>query len=97
MKDLVAELDAKAWQSTRHKVRARTPARREDHVCYRAAREIERLRKIEHEPAAERGWRAFWQVFVERLCLDKDQRTYSWHELMDACSLGISAVKRDCN
>lgn len=34
---LVEELRAKAWASTRHKARHRTPARTEDHVCWRGA------------------------------------------------------------
>lgn len=92
--DLVAELDAKAVQSTRHQTRHRTPSRREDHVCYRAAREIEALRHIKDAPEAERGWRTFWGVIVSRLNLDRDQRTYGWHELMDACKLAIDTVKQ---
>lgn len=60
-----------------------------------AADEIERLRKIEDAPAAERGWRTFWQEFVERLHLGHDQRTYGWHELMDCCQRGMKAVERD--
>jgi len=89
MADLLKELDAKAWQATRR------GKRREDHVCYRAAREIERLRVFSDAGAAEKGWRSFWRGFSEYLKLDHEQRTYGCHELMNACSHGIKVVAAD--
>lgn len=89
MSDLIKELDAKAWQATRR------GNRREDHVCYRAAREIERLRVFGDADAAEKGWRSFWRGFSDFLNLGHEQRTYGWHDLMDASSHGIAAVERD--
>jgi hypothetical protein len=40
VKKLIAELDAKAWAAMRYKAPSRE---RKDHVCYRAARLIEKL------------------------------------------------------
>lgn len=42
--DLVDELIAKSWASTRYK--GKRPAKREDHVCARAAAEIARIRVL---------------------------------------------------
>jgi hypothetical protein len=90
VKDIIEELDAKAWQSTRWN-KGKRPA---DHVCHRAAREIERLRAIADAPAADKGWRTFWHAFCDHLDLHRSQRVYGWHELMDGCKNGMAAVER---
>jgi len=89
-RDIIKELDAKAWQSSRRNKSHR------DHVCWRAAREIERLRKIENASDAEKSWLTFWRAFSDHLGLSRYQRTYGWHDLMDACSKGMDAVKAAC-
>ena len=87
--DIVDELQAKAHQSTRRRGYA------EDHVCWRAAKEIVRLRELSDASEAEKGWRCFWKGFSDFLNLDREQSRYSWHDLMEACSRGMAAVKRD--
>jgi hypothetical protein len=90
VKNIIAELDAKAWQASRR------GSPHEEHCCYRAAREIERLRSIEKASDAEKGWRSFWNGFSDHLDLGRTQRTYGWHDLMDACNRGMEEVKRNC-
>lgn len=87
--DIVEELDAKAWQAS-----ARGQSRK-DHCCYRAAREIERLRAFADASDAEKGWRSFWNGFSDFLHLGTEQRSYGWHDLMEGCKRGMDAVKRD--
>lgn len=87
--DLIKELDAKAWQASRR------GKDRKDHCCYRAAREIERLRSFQDASDAEKGWRSFWRGFSDFLQLGYLQRSYGWHDLMTACEKGMEAVKQD--
>ena len=87
--DLIRELRAKSWQSTRR------GKLQQDHVCWRAAEEIVELLKVKDAPAAERGWRSFWDAFKDHLNFDCEQRTYSWHSIADAAAKGMAAVKRD--
>lgn len=83
LEQLIKELDAKAWQSTRHRSgkNGKHPFPREQHVCYRAARKLEEL------IAAPRGHVAVGVVretFTRLLGLWRDQRAYSWHEVQHA-------------
>ena len=80
IEQLVKELDAKAWASMRYTSGMRG-RRREDHVCYRAARKLEEL------IAAPKGSVAVGVVretFTRLLNLSYDQRAYSWHEVQHA-------------
>ena len=43
--------------------------------------------------ALDRGWRTFWDAFSDHLRLGYEQRTYGWHDLIDAESKGIKAVQ----
>lgn len=81
--DLVKELEAKAWQSTRHRLTSagRTPARLEDHVCHRAAKKLEELAR---GPDGMVPLRVVRETFTRLLNLTYDQRAYSWHEIQHA-------------
>lgn len=82
MHELVTELNAKAWASTRYRTpTGRTPAKREDHVCSRAAKAIERLTAA---PEGHITTAMVREIFTRRLDLSYRQRAYSWHEIQDA-------------
>lgn len=75
--ELIEELSAKAWQSTRWS-KGKRP---EDHVCQRAAAKIEELVRGKDGMVPVRSVR---EIFTRRLNLTYDQRAYSWHEIQDA-------------
>ena len=81
--DLVNELNAKAWQSTRHSLTraSRSPARLQDHVCHRAAEKITELCRGKDGVVPVRAVR---EAFTRLLNLTYDQRAYSWHEIQYA-------------
>lgn len=87
---LVAELNAKAAQSTRHKTRYKTPARQQDHVCARAA---EMMLRLIHAPAGSVSTALVREIFTRRLDLTSRQRAYSWHEIQDALSEVTAAAR----
>jgi hypothetical protein len=57
-----------------------------------AAELIENLGEVRSASDVEKGWRLFWGGFSRHLDLTHKQRTYTWHELMDACRAGMDAV-----